>query len=110
MADSGRQRHLTDHMILLASFLTAAAAVLPGDTELHAPVRLLDAKGEPLAMPAPGYTAPAIRDLDGDGRVDLIVGLLPDGAFQVRRSLGDLRYGAAKRLIQTEGTIVPGVW
>ncbi|QDV08868.1 hypothetical protein Poly30_44230 [Planctomycetes bacterium Poly30] len=97
-------------MTLLASLLATAAMFPSADGELHAPVRLLGFDGEPLATPAPGYAAPAMRDLDGDGRGDLIVGLLPDGAFEVRRGLGELRFGPASPLIESEDTIVPGVW
>lgn len=98
-------------MILLTPFLTAAAfAAALGGGVLHPPERLLDADGVPLALTAPGYAAPAIRDLDGDGRGDLVLGLYANGAFSVRRSLGALRFAVARPLIQGEGTIVPGVW
>ena len=107
----GRPRRLETHMILLTPVLLSAVfPMTPGGDGLHAPQRLLEADGSPLTLPDPGYAAPAIRDLDGDGRGDLIIGLLEKGAFQVRRGLGELRFAEQRPLIPSDGTIVPGVW
>jgi hypothetical protein len=98
-------------MILLTPiFLSTAFPLAPGGDGLHAPQRLLEADGSPLALPDPGYTAPAIRDLDGDGRGDLILGLFEKGAFEVRPGLGEARFAEPRPMIQSLETIVPGVW
>ena len=53
--------------------ITSTCAAALGDGAFHPPQRLLDADGVPLALPAPGYAAPAVRDIDGDGRGDLVL-------------------------------------
>ena len=75
-----------------------------------APVRL-KADGEWIAVEAPGYAAPALHDLNDDGRKDLVVGQFNDGKMMAYPRNEDGSFGAGS-WIQAEGETakVPGVW
>lgn len=58
-----------------------------GAQELAAPVPLC-AAGQPIDVEHSGHAAPFIKDMDGDGRKDLLVGELFEGRLRVYRNVG----------------------
>lgn len=72
--------------------------------------QLLSVAGKPLTTEPPGFAAPAWRDMDGDGRGDLVVGQFADGKLQVFRGTAD--GFAPGTWLQAGGQVaqVPGVW
>ena len=66
--------------------LPLAAAPLGGD-EL-APPFLVEAGGRALDVPG-GTSAPFLHDLDGDGRLDLLVGQFAEGRLRVYPNVGE---------------------
>lgn len=90
----------------LGLFCCAAA----GGAEFETPVRL-KADGVAIRVESPGYACPCWADIDGDGKMDLLVGQFSGGKIQVFKGLGGLRF-AKGTWIQAEGKAaeVPGVW
>jgi hypothetical protein len=86
------------------------AAAEPGPIEFAPPVRL-KAGGAPIRVESPGYAAPCLADLDGKGKLDLLVGQFRGGKIQVFQGLGGGKF-AAGTWLQAEGKVaeVPGVW
>jgi hypothetical protein len=78
--------------------------------EFELPVRL-KAGGLPIRVEAPGYAAPCLADLDGDGKMDLLVGQYNKGKIQVFKGLGGGKF-ARGTWLQAEGeaALVPGMW
>ena len=78
--------------------------------EFEKPLRL-EGGGEVIKVESPGYAAPGLADLDGDGVKDLLVGQFRDGKIKVYRGEGDGKFAAGKWL-QADGEVaeVPGVW
>lgn len=80
------------------------------------PVRV-HAGGEPIRLESPGYAAPCLFDVDGDGIQDLVVGQFRGGKIRIHRGLaaenGDhgLNFAEGKWL-EVDGNVaeVPGVW
>ncbi len=93
---------------LLPALLMGALAA--GDSEFEAPVRL-QADGTPVRVESPGYAAPCLADIDGDGKKDLLVGQFNKGKIRVFKNLGDGKLAAGEWL-KAEGAVaeVPGVW
>jgi len=95
---------------LLAALGVFCCSALCGAAEFHPPVRL-KADGVPVRVEAPGYAAPCWADVDGDGKMDLLVGQFAKGKIQVFKGLGGGKL-AGGAWLQAEGNVaeVPGVW
>jgi len=97
---------------LLATLGLFCCSALCGASEprFHPPVRL-KAGGVAVRVEAPGYAAPCLADVDGDGKLDLLVGQFKLGKIQVFKGLGGGKFAGCTWL-QAEGKAaeVPGVW
>lgn len=95
---------------LLATFGLLCGAVTSGAAEFTSPT-LLKANGEAVRADAPGFACPCWFDVDGDGKMDLVVGQFNEGRMRVFKNLGDGKL-AAGEWIKAEGkpAEVPGVW
>jgi hypothetical protein len=80
------------------------------EPRFHPPVRL-KAGGAPIRVESPGYAAPCLADLDGDGKMDLLVGQFSGGKIRVFKGLGGGKF-ARGAWLKAEGKVaeVPGVW
>lgn len=78
--------------------------------EFEPPTRVLGG-GEPVRVEAPGYAAPCLADIDGDGKKDLLVGQFRDGKIRCYPGTEDGTF-AAGNWLQADGRValVPGVW
>jgi hypothetical protein len=96
--------------LLFSVLLLGAGTAFCGAAEFEAPVRL-KAGGVPIRVEAPGYAAPSLADVDGDGKMDVLVGQFNLGKIQVFKGLGEGKFARGKWL-QAEGkdAEVPGVW
>ncbi len=92
----------------LAAGLGVAAA--SAKVEFEKPVRLVGGD-ELIKVEKPGYAAPCLADLDGDGKKDLLVGQFSKGKIKVYPGLGSGKFGKGDWLrIGEEIAQVPGVW
>lgn len=100
---------------MILATLAVSLAVCPqgqgdADSPFHPPVRL---KGgaDYVKVEAPGYAAPSLYDVDGDGALDLVVGQFAGGKMRVYPGKKDGSFGAGDWL-KADGAIaeVPGVW
>ncbi|QDU85265.1 hypothetical protein Pla163_23930 [Planctomycetes bacterium Pla163] len=108
-------------VLVLSLFVASQAPLLPTlapppvtlggeQRSFAAPVRLL-ADGKPIRTAAPGYAAPTLHDVNGDGHRDLVVGQLEGGRLRVHPGNADGGFGAGSWL-EAGGEVaeVPGVW
>jgi hypothetical protein len=72
--------------VAAVSFTTGKAAAPPPAMELAAPVQVLD--GDKPIDVTTGHAAPAVFDINGDGRKDLIVGQFDGGKARIYRNKG----------------------
>ena len=72
--------------LLAAAVLFLSSSAYCGEIEFAPPVRL-KAGGVPIQVEAPGYAAPCLADLDGKGKMDLLVGQF-DGKIHLFKGLG----------------------
>lgn len=81
-----------------------------GAADFEKPLRL-EGGGEPIRVESPGYAAPCLADLDGDGIKDLLVGQFRGGKIMVYRGEGAGKFAKGDWL-QAGGKVaeVPGVW
>jgi hypothetical protein len=71
----------------------------------------LKAGGAAVRVESPGYACPCLADVDGDGKVDLLVGQFAGGKIRVFKGLGGRTF-APGTWLQAGGSVaeVPGVW
>ena len=96
--------------LLLTALLLGGGTAFCGDAEFEPPVRL-KAGDAAIRVEAPGYAAPCLADVDGDGKMDLLVGQYNKGKIQVFKGLGGGKL-ARGTWLQAEGKAaeVPGIW
>jgi hypothetical protein len=95
---------------LLAVLGLLCCSALSSAIDFAPPVRLT-ADGVPIRVEAPGYACPCLADVDGDGKLDLLVGQFNGGKIQFFKGLGGGKF-AKGTWLQAEGKVaeVPGVW
>ena len=95
---------------LLAALGLLGCAAVCSAIEFAPPVRL-KADGVPIRVEVPGYACPCLADLDGKGKMDLLVGQFNQGKIQLFKGLGGGKF-ARGTWLQAEGkpAEVPGVW
>ncbi|MEM7311915.1 MAG: hypothetical protein AAF497_02065 [Planctomycetota bacterium] len=86
----------------------------PSEFEFEAPVRLM-VGDQPIAVEAPGYAAPTMADVDGDGVDDLVVGQFNSGKMSYFKNVAGKDQSpqfAKADWIKTGDSPaeVPGVW
>ena len=96
--------------LLAAAVLFLSSSAYCGEIEFAAPVRL-KAGGVPIRVEKPGFAAPCLADLEGKGKMDLLVGQFNEGKIQVFKGLGGMNF-AKGAWLQAGGkpAEVPGVW
>jgi hypothetical protein len=95
---------------LLAGLALLYCSAQGSAIEFAPPVRL-KAGGVPIRVEAPGYASPCLADVDGDGKLDLLVGQFNQGKIHVFKGLGGGKF-AKGTWLQAGGKVaeVPGVW
>ena len=96
--------------VLLSALLLGGSVALGSAAEFEPPQRLR-AGDDAVRVESPGYAAPCWADLDGDGKMDLLVGQFNQGKVRVYKHLGAAKF-APGAWLQAEGKVaeVPGVW
>ena len=99
---------MKQHLLTFLALFCGAA--LGSAAEFQPPVRL-KAGGVPIRVESPGYAAPCLADVDGDGKLDLLVGQFNQGKIRLFKGLGGGQF-AAGTWLQAGGkdAEIPGVW
>ena len=100
-------------LLVMKRSIFALSLLLPsfaGAYEFNAPVQLKG--GEQLIKTqSPGYAAPCLHDLDGDGKKDLLVGQFASGYIHTFKGLGDGKFTKGEMLeVEGKPVKIPGVW
>jgi len=99
---------------LMLAAAVAGPSLAAADFNFAQP-RQLNGGDKPIEVESPGYAAPSLADLNGDGVADLLVGQFRDGKIGFYKGSkgenGKLSFGAHEWL-QAGGEIakIPGVW
>lgn len=102
------------HALMLAAAVAGPSALAASDYKFAEP-RQLSGGDKVIVVEAPGYAAPGLADVTGDGVPDLLVGQFRDGKIGLYKGIkgedGKLSFGAHEWL-QAGGEIakIPGVW
>jgi hypothetical protein len=90
--------------------LFGANATFCNAADFAPPVRL-KAGGAAIRVESPGFAAPCWADLNGDGKMHLLVGQFNGGKIQVFQHL-DAENFAPGKWLKAEGDVaeIPGVW
>jgi hypothetical protein len=102
------------HALMLAAAAAGPSALSAGDYTFNEP-RMLSGGDKIIEIESPGYAAPGLADVSGDGVPDLLVGQFKDGKIGLYKGTkgedGKLSFGAHEWL-QAGGAIakIPGVW
>ena len=93
------------YLLAVAGSLVAVSAA-----EFESPIRLKGGDSF-VRVESPGWAAPCLADIDGDGKKDLLVGQFNKGKIQVFKGQGSGRFAAGEWL-KADGKVaeVPGVW
>ena len=94
-------------MRLLASAIASILAATPAlAQELGKPVRL-EADGKPIDTEI-GHATPALYDIDGDGKRDLLVGQFGGGKMKIFKNVGTNKEPkfAAEQFLTADGKVV----
>src|SRR5262249_17518245 len=107
---AARVEYRTMKQRLLAALGLLGCGAVCAAADFAPPVRL-KADGVAVRVEAPGYAAPCLAAVDGDGKLDLLVGQFNKGKIQVFKGLGGGNF-AKGTWLQAGGTAaeVPGVW
>ena len=97
-------------LLAILGLCCCPALCAAAEPKFHPPVRL-KAGGVPIRVEAPGYAAPCLADLGGNGKLDLLVGQFRQGKIQVFKGRGEGKF-AKGTWLKADGKAaeVPGVW
>jgi hypothetical protein len=91
-------------------FFALAGSLVASAAEFESPIRLKGGDSF-VRVENPGWAAPCLADIDGDGKKDLLIGQFNKGKIRVFKGLGGSRFAAGEWL-KADGNVaeVPGVW
>ncbi|MBZ0135338.1 MAG: integrin alpha [Planctomycetes bacterium] len=101
-------------LVAIGALGASGTGLFAQDYKFDAPRKVMGGD-KAIEVESPGYAAPSLADLNGDGVPDLLVGQFRDGKITVfkgsRSEDGTLSFGEGEFLkAGGEVAIVPGVW